>query len=77
MMKRILRLWLSLVLLLGLSAFAQEKRGTAAQATPATTDQKPEAAVSEEEQAEAALQKAMQNPASQESLENLTGGSPG
>src|SRR5271166_2096822 len=62
MMKRILLLSLSLILLLSVSVFAQDNPDAAAQAKPATSDQKPDAAVSEEEQA-AALQKATQNPA--------------
>ena len=60
-MKRLLRSLLVLGLLLNLSAFAQDKPDPAAQAKPVAADQKPEAAVSEQAQAEA-LQKATQNP---------------
>jgi hypothetical protein len=60
MLKRILVLSLSLIFLLGMSAFAQQNPDSSAQAKPATTEAKP-AAPSEEEQAEA-LQKATQNP---------------
>jgi hypothetical protein len=49
------------ILLLNFLVVAQEKPDPAAQATPAATEQKPEAAVSEQAQAEA-LQKATQNP---------------
>lgn len=60
-MKRLLRSLLVLALSLNLSAFAQDKPDPAAQAKPVAADQKPEAAVSEQAQAEA-LQKATQNP---------------
>src|SRR5271169_4653125 len=67
MFRRILLLSLSHILLLGISALAQQnppaatdKQDAPAQAKPDATDQKP-AGLSEEEQAEA-LQKATQNP---------------
>jgi len=61
MLKRSLLLSVSLVLLLNLPAFAQDKPDPAAQAKPANSYQEPAAAPGEEGQAEA-LQKATQNP---------------
>ena len=59
-MKRVLLSSLSLIVLLSLPVFAQDKPDPAAQAKPAATADKP-AAPDEESQAEA-LQKATQNP---------------
>jgi hypothetical protein len=60
-MKRILLLSLSLILLLSLSGFAQDKSDPAAQAKPAADEQKPDVPASEEART-AALAKAAQNP---------------
>ena len=60
-MKRILPLSLSVILLLSLSAFAQDKPDPAPQATPAASDQAPAAPQSEAANT-AALAKAAQNP---------------
>ena len=60
-MKRIWVLSISLIFLLNLSAFAQDKPAPAAADKTAAADQKPEGAVSEQAQTEA-LQKATQNP---------------
>src|SRR5271169_4341708 len=60
-MKRILALSVSLILLLSLSAFAQNKPDPAPQATPAASDQAPAAPQSEAANT-AALAKAAQNP---------------
>lgn len=60
-MKRVLLLSLSLILLLSLPFFAQDKPDPAAQAKPAAADQAAAPTVSEEERT-AALAKAAQNP---------------
>src|ERR1035438_4250965 len=60
-MKRLLLLSSCLILLLSVSAFAQDKPDPATQARPAADEQKPEAPASEEART-AALAKAAQNP---------------